>query len=189
MSRQAHPIKASIHPKDGACRIRTKSMRLAKSNGSPKAEKPEIFLWAVPKSLYIAADLRDIDLDDLQIHVSGTRLIFRGNFRSDLGAEKEAVHQAKNALITFNHILELPYEVDANQTAVQNEKGLISIILRRKESQYYGDHVGQSSFTKSMQRFFGENGNPSNKLKDEITILETLERYLEYQSGWSSPER
>ncbi len=34
-----------------------------------------------------------------------------------------------------------------------------------------------------MQRFFGENGDTSNNLKDEITILETLERYLEFHLG------
>ena len=157
MSRPAR--KASIHPIEGARRIRTKSVRLAKSNGSKK-ETPEIYLWAVPKSLFISADLRDINVDDLQIHVNGTRLIFRGYLHSDLPAKKEAVHQAKNAPVTFNHVLELPYEVDADKTEVQNEKGLISIILRRKESRHYSDRVTQSSFTESMQHFFGENGNP-----------------------------
>jgi HSP20 family molecular chaperone IbpA len=189
MSRQAHPIKASIRPKDGARRIRTKSVHFAKSDGAKEAETPEIILWAVPRSLFISADLRDTDLDSLQIHVNGTHLIFSGYLHSDLPAEKEAVHQEKNAPVTFNHILELPYEVDNDQTEVQNENGLISIILRRKESLPYSDRITQSTFTKSMQRFLGENGNPPNKLKDEITMLETLERYLEYQSGRCSSER
>jgi HSP20 family molecular chaperone IbpA len=189
MSRQAHSIKASIHPKEGARRIRTKSVRLAKFNGSKKAETPEIILWAVPRSIFISADLRATDLDSLQIHVNGTHLIFRGYLHSDLPAEEAAVHQEKNAPVTFNHILELPYEVDDDQTEVQNENGLISIIQRRKESRHYSDRVTHSTFTKSMQRFLGENGNPPNKLKDEITILETLERYIEYQSGRCSSER
>ena len=54
MSHQAHPIKASIHAIEGASRIRTKSVRLAKPNGSKEAETPEIFLWAGPKSLFIS---------------------------------------------------------------------------------------------------------------------------------------
>jgi HSP20 family molecular chaperone IbpA len=179
MSRQAHSMKASIRPTGGARRIRTKAVRVAESNGSQKADTPEIILWAVSRSLFISADLRDINLDRLQIHVSGTRLIFHGYLRSDVPAGKGAIRQTKNASKTFSHILELPYEVDADQTEVQNEKGLISIILRGAESRHHSDLVGQSSFTKSVKRYFGENADSSNKLKDEIMILETLDRYLE----------
>ncbi len=181
MSRQAHSMKASVHPAEGANRIRTKTVRIAQPNGSRGAENPEIFLLAGSKSLFISADLRGIDLDDLQIRVMGTRLIFRGTLRSDRTSEKGKIPQAKIASGTFRHVLELPYRVDADQAEVQNENGLISIVLKKEEQ--YSDRVGQSSFTNSVQRFFGENGNASNHLKDEITILETLERYLEYQLG------
>lgn len=183
MSRQAHPMIASIHPIEGASHIRTKSVRLTKPNGSRGAETPEIFLWAGPGSLFISADLRDIALDDLQIRVRGTCLIFHGTLRSDLPPEKGEIHQAKKASGTFSHALDLPYEVDVDQAEVLNENGLISIVLKRKESRQYDDRFAQSSFKTSMQRFFGGNGDSSNHLKDEISILETLERYLEYHLG------
>jgi len=183
MSHQAHPIKASIDAIEGASRIRTKSVRLAKSNGSREAETPEIFLWAGPISLFISADLRGIDLDDLQISVKGTCLIFHGYVRSDLPTEKGGIHQAKKTSGTFSHVLELPYGVDVDQAEVLNENGLISIILKRMESRQYNDRIAQSSFTNSMKRFFGVNGDSSDNLKDEITMLETLERYLEYHLG------
>jgi len=183
MSHQAHPIKAPIHAIEGASRIRTRSVRLAKSNGSKEAETPEIFLWAGPGRLFISADLRGIDLDDLQISVKGTCLIFHGNVRSDLPPEKGGIHQAKKNSGTFSHVLELPYEVDVDQAEVLNENGLISIILKRMESWQYNDRVAQSSFTNPMKHFLGENGDSSDNLKDELTMLETLERYLEYHLG------
>ena len=183
MPRHACPTEAPIYPIEGASRIRTKSVRLTKPNGSRGAETPEIFLWAGPGSLFISADLRDIALDDLQIRVSGTRLIFHGTLRSDLPPEKGGIHQAKKASGTFSHALDLPYEVNVEEAEVQNEDGLISIILKRKESMQYGDRVAQSSFKTSMQRFFGGNGDSPNNLKDEISILETLDRYLEYHLG------
>ena len=183
MSRQAHPTTASIPPIEGASRIRTKSVRLTKPNASKGAETPEILLWAGPGSLFISADLRDIASDDLQIRVSGTRLIFHGTLRSDLPPDKGGIHQAKKASGTFSHALDLPYEVNVDEAEVQNEEGLISIILKRKESMQHGDRVAQSFFKTSMQRFFGGNGDSSNHLKDEISILETLERYLEYHLG------
>ena len=183
MSHQAHLTKTSIHPIEGASRIRTKSVRVVQPNGSRGSETPEIFLLAGAKSLFISADLRGIDLDDLQIRVRGTRLIFRGTLRSDLPSGKGGIHRAKSASGIFNHAIELPYPVDVDQAEVQNENGLISIILKKEEPVQYNDRDGQSSFTNSMRRFFGENGDTSNKLKDEITILETLERYLEFHLG------
>jgi HSP20 family molecular chaperone IbpA len=184
MSHQAHPMKASSHPIEGASRIRTKSVRITQPNGSKRAETPEIFLLAGSKSLLISADLRGIDLDDLQIRVRETRLIFRGTLRSCLPSGKGGIRQAKIASGTFTHVLELPYRVDPDQAEVQNENGLISIVLKKEKSRPSGDRGKQSTFTDSMQRFFGENGDSSdNPLKDEITILETLERYLEYHLG------
>ena len=183
MSRQAHSIRAPVPPKEDASRIRTKSVRLKRPNGSEGAETPEIFLWAGSESLFISADLRGMDPEDLQIRVSGTRLIFHGTLRPGLTPGKGGIHLTKEASSTFSHALDLPYEVHADGAEVQNENGLISIILRRKESRQPGDRVTQSAFETSMMRFFGENGVSSRTLKDEITILETLERYLEYHFG------
>jgi HSP20 family protein len=183
MSRQAHSMKASIHPIEGASRIRAKSVRIVQPSGSGGSEIPEIFLLAGSKSLFISADLRGIDSDDLQIRVKENRLTFRGTLRSNVPSGNGEIHRAKSSSGVFNHVIELPYPVDVDQAEVQNENGLISIILKKEESAQCNDRDGQSSFTNSMQRFFGEKGDTSNTLKDEITILETLERYLEYHLG------
>ena len=124
-----------------------------------------------------------MDPEDLQIRVSGTRLIFHGTLRSGLTPEKGGNHLTKEASSTFSHALDLPYEVKGDEAEVQNENGLISIVLKRKESGQQNDRAAQSSFKASMQRFFGENGDASHNLKDEITMLETLERYLDYHLG------
>ena len=183
MPRQAYPIKASIFPMEGASRIRTTSMRLNKPNGPNGAEPPEIYMWVGSESLFVSADLRNFGLDDLQIRVRGTRLTFYGTLRSDLPPEKGGIHRAKKSSATFSHALDLPYEVKGDEAEVQNENGLISIVLKRKASGQQNDRAAQSSFKASMQRFFGENGDASHKLKDEITMLETLERYLDYHLG------
>ncbi len=181
MSRQSHAMEESILTIEGSGRIRTKAVHLDPSKGPKGKETPEIILWAGPGSLFISADLRGIDLDDLEIRVKGTCLTFHGELRSSLPSAKGRVRRADKATKTFSHVLELPYEVD--QAEVQNENGLISIILKRATSSPYNDRVAQSSFMNSMQRFFGEDGTSSDRLKDEIMILETLERYLEYQGG------
>ena len=183
MPRFAHQTNISLPRTEGVSRIRTTSVRLNKPNGPHGAEPPEIYMWAGSESLFVSADLRDFGLDDLQIRVRGTHLTFYGTLRSDLPSEKGGIHRVKKTSATFSHALDLPYEVKGDEAEVQNENGLISIVLKRKESGQQNDRAAQSSFKASMQRFFGENGDASHNLKDEITMLETLERYLDYHLG------
>jgi hypothetical protein len=139
-------------------------------------------MWAGTESLFVSADLRRFGLDDIQIRVQGMRLIFHGTLPPDLPAEKGEFRGERKSSRTFRHALDLPYEVHVDEAEMQNENGLISIVLKRKASPPR-DRVAQSSFLASLERFFGENGNSSRPgLKDEITMLETLERYLAFQS-------
>jgi HSP20 family molecular chaperone IbpA len=183
MFRYAYRTNIPVPRTEGASRIRTKSVRLNKPNGSKGTENPEIYLWVGSGSLFVSADLRDFGLEDLQIRVQGARLIFLGTLRPDLPSAKGVIHRAKQSSLTFAHALDLPYEVDGDHVEVQNDDGLVSIVLKRKESGQQNDRAAQSSFKASMKRFFGENGDAPHNLGDEITMLETLERYLEYHSG------
>lgn len=183
MSRYARQTNIPVPRTEGASRIRTQSVRLNKPNGSRGTENPEIYLWVGSGSLFVSADLRDFGLEDLQIRVQGARLIFLGTLRPDLPSAKGGIRRAKQFSTTFAHALDLPYEVDGDHVEVQNENGLISIVLKRKESGQQNDCAAQSSFKASMKRFFGENGDAPHNLGDEITMLETLERYLDYHLG------
>ena len=183
MSRYARQAKASLPRGEGAAsRIRTRSVYLDRPDGSRGTEAPEIYMWAGTESLFVSADLRRFGLDDIQIRVQGMRLIFHGTLPPDLPAEKGEFRGERKSSRTFRHALDLPYEVHVDEAEMQNENGLISIVLKRKASPPR-DRVAQSSFLASLERFFGENGNSSRPgLKDEITMLETLERYLAFQS-------
>ena len=183
MSRYAYRTNISLPVTEGVSRIRTKSVCLNKPNGPQGTEVPEIFMWAGSESLFVSADLRSFGLDDLQVRVQGMRLIFLGTLRSASRPERRGSRRTENSSTTFYHALELPYEVRDDEAEVQNEDGLISIVLKRKETGRQTGRAAQSSFQASMQRFFGENGDsPRNRLKDEITMLETFERYLAFQS-------
>jgi HSP20 family molecular chaperone IbpA len=186
LSRHAHQTNIPVPRNEGASRIRTKSVCLKKpsgSSGSKGTENPEIYLWIGSGSLFVSADLRGFDLEDLQVRVQGARLIFLGTLRPDLASGQEGIHRAKQSSTAFAHALDLPYEVNGDEADVQNENGLISIGLKRKESGTQKDRLAQSSFKASLKRFFGENGDASHTLGDEITMLETLERYLDYHLG------
>jgi len=183
MSRYAYRTNVPVPRTEGANRIRTKSVRLNKPNGSNGTENPEIYLWVGSGSLFVSADLRDFGLEDLKIRVQGARLIFHATLRPGVSPGQGGIHRAKPSSTVFTHALDLPYEVEGDHVEVQNENGLISIVLKRKESATLNGRLAQSSFKASMKRFFGENGEAPHNLGDEITMLETLERYLDYHLG------
>ncbi|HRT63117.1 MAG TPA: Hsp20/alpha crystallin family protein [Syntrophales bacterium] len=183
MSRHAYRADVPLPRAEGLSRIRTRSVSLSRPNGPGGTEAPEITLWAGSDSLFVSADLRGFGLEDLQIRVEGTRLTFHGNLRSDLPSGKREHHRVRRPAKTFSHALDLPFAVDDDEVEVQNQNGLISIVLKRKASGRQNDRAAQSSFKASMQRFFGVSGEASRSLKDEITMLETFDRYLDYHLG------
>ncbi|NPV04112.1 MAG: Hsp20 family protein [Syntrophaceae bacterium] len=139
-------------------------------------------MWAGSEGLFISADLRDLGLEDLRIRAQGMSLIFDGTLRPELPNAEGGTHRAKKAPAAFSHVLELPYEVNGDDIDVQNENGLVSIVLKRRDSGRQNSRAAQSSFRASIRRFFGENESTPRSLKDEIAMLETIERYLAFQS-------
>jgi HSP20 family molecular chaperone IbpA len=170
--------------------IRTESIRLpssdrrtAPSGRSGEKEEPGVTLWAGPKVLFINAVFPGIDLNDLQIAISGTRLVFSG----PLGAET-AIKKGRRRLQSnskhFTHSLDLPYPVDAERAEVRRENGLISIILKKAPSTAGdGNARLESSIINSMKRYFGDNGRSSDKRAEEDMILQSLEKYFSYIGG------
>jgi HSP20 family molecular chaperone IbpA len=165
--------------------IRTESIRLpsadrrsAPSGRSGEKEEPGVTLWAGPKALFINAVFPGIDLKDLQISITGTRLVFSG-FQRPNG--KNGRRRPQGAPMNFSHSVQLPYAVDADRAEVRKENGLISIILKKDESSAHnGNSRLESSIMNSMKRYFGGNGHPADPREDESRILESLEKYFAY---------
>ena len=86
-----------------------------------------------PKVLFINAVFPGIDLEDLQISITGKRLVFSGPLRADT-AVKKGRRRPRGTPKNFSHSVELPYPVDADRAEVRKENGLISIILKKDES-------------------------------------------------------
>ncbi|HEX7504091.1 MAG TPA: Hsp20/alpha crystallin family protein [Syntrophales bacterium] len=168
--------------------IRTESIRLpssdrrsAASGRSGEKEEPGVTLWAGPKALFINAVFPGIDLEDLQISITGKRLVFSGFQRPNPVSGKNGRRRSKGAPTNFSHSVELPYAVDADRAEVRKENGLISIILKKDESSAHdGNARLSSSIMNSVKRYFGENGRPADPREDENRILQSLEKYFAF---------
>jgi HSP20 family molecular chaperone IbpA len=168
--------------------IRTESVRLPTPDrrGAPSGrygekEEPGVTLWAGPKALFINAVFPGIDLNELQISITGKRLVFSGFQRPNPVSGKTGRRRPQSAPMNFSHSVELPYAVDADRAEVRKENGLISIILKKDESSARdGNARLKSSIMNSMKRYFGENGRPADPREDENRILQSLEKYFTY---------
>jgi HSP20 family molecular chaperone IbpA len=174
--------------------IRTESIRLpsaarraAPSGRSDEKEEPGVTLWAGPKALFINAVFPGIDLDDLQISITGTRLVFSGLQRLRPASGRNGRRRHQGDPMNFSHSVKLPYAVDADRAEVRKENGLISIILKKEESPARNGNARlESSIMNSMKRYFGDYGRSSDKRADEDVILQSLEKYFEYLGGKES---
>jgi HSP20 family molecular chaperone IbpA len=174
--------------------IRTESVRLpstdsrkAPSGRSGEKEEPGITLWAGPKVLFVNAAFPGIDLEDLQIAITGNRLVFSGALSSDTATARPSRRRAQRTPTFFSHTVELPYPVDADRAEVRKENGLISIILKKEESRAHrGNGRLQSSIMNAMKRYFGDCGSSPDRRADEAVILQSLEKYFEYLGGEES---
>jgi HSP20 family molecular chaperone IbpA len=170
--------------------IRTESIRVPPSNRpgassglSGEKEEPGITLWAGPKALFINAVFPGIDLEDLQITITGTRLVFSVALSPDAAA-KTRRRKPPGAPMNFSHSVALPYRVDADRAEVRKENGLISIILKKDESPAHGGNARmESSIMNSMRRYFGDYGRSSDNRTEEGRILQSLDKYFEYIGG------
>jgi HSP20 family molecular chaperone IbpA len=164
--------------------IRTESIRLPSSERPHEREEPGITLWAGPKALFINAVFPGIDLNDLQITITGTRLVFSGLLRPGPAIGKSGRRRPQGAPMNFSHSVALPYRVDADRAEVRKENDLISIILRKDESPSRdGNARMESSIMNSMKRYFGDYGRSSGKRAEEDRILKSLDKYFEYIGG------
>jgi HSP20 family molecular chaperone IbpA len=161
--------------------IRTESIRLPPSGRSGEKEKPGIALWAGPKALVINAVFPGMDLEDLQIGITGTRLVFSGFLRQNPAIGKSGRRRPRSTPEPFTHSIELPYPVDADRAEVRKENGLISIILKKDES---GARDGsarlESAIMNSVKRYFGDYGRSSDKRAEDDMILQSLEKYFAF---------
>lgn len=149
---------------------------------SYRGEKPGYTMWAGPKAILINAVLPGIDLEALQIRVTGKSLTFSGTLRPEKNGRGREAGRSSG----FNRTVELPYSVYADRAEVRKEKGLISVVLK-KETDPAGRRL-ESSILSSARRYFGADGSPSKNREEEDVILQVLDRYFSFLRGMSTPQ-
>src|SRR5262249_49778635 len=95
---------------------------------------PPVNMWEDPEHLYVEAELPGIDLNDLEIYVTGgNQLTIKGERKHSL-PEKGAWHRQERSYGAFVRTLDLPYEVNRDNVDARLENGILLVKLAKAES-------------------------------------------------------
>jgi len=97
-------------------------------------ESPAINLWEEADALCLEAELPGLELQDLEIFVTGhTQFTIKGERRQP-AVEKGVQHRQERGFGKFTRTLTLPFPVDENNVEAHFENGVLKVRLPKHES-------------------------------------------------------
>lgn len=106
-----------------------KALDLVGIKNPPKAEFPAIDLTETNDALHLVADLPGVDLDLLDLNVTGQILRLRGTAPPASGGQGGTPHRGERHVGPFERMLALPCAVDADSAHAELRNGVLSVRL------------------------------------------------------------
>jgi HSP20 family protein len=95
---------------------------------------PPVNIWEDGNSLHLEAELPGLELEDLEIFVTGnTQLTIKGERKQAL-PEKAIRHRQERGFGKFTRTFTLPFPVDPNAVTARFDAGVLQIDLAKHES-------------------------------------------------------
>lgn len=95
---------------------------------------PAVNVWEDADKVYVEAELPGLNLEDLEIYVTGgNQLTLKGD-RKQTTAEKGVWHRQERGYGAFTRVLTLPFNVDADKVDARFENGVLLVQLAKHES-------------------------------------------------------
>jgi len=106
-------------------------------NGNPfagPAAFPPLNVWEEGDQVYVTAELPGLNLNDLEIYVTGGNQLTLKGERKPCAPEKGVWHRQERAFGSFSRSLTLPFAVDADKVEARLENGVLAVKLTKHES-------------------------------------------------------
>jgi HSP20 family protein len=97
------------------------------------AWQPPVDIYEDENSVIIKAELPDVELKDIQVKIEDNTLLLRGERRQDNTVKKENYHRIERYYGSFQRSFALPLSIDRDNVRATCEKGVLTIILPKKE--------------------------------------------------------
>jgi HSP20 family protein len=111
---------------------------LARRGDRPAARRgarvfPSIVVSTAGNALFVRAEVPGMDMEDLDISVSGDTLTLRGERGTSEGLEGGWYHRRERQGGRFSRAVRLPAQVDGDQATASYEAGVLTVTLPLKE--------------------------------------------------------
>ena len=97
------------------------------------AWQPPVDIYEDESSVIIKAELPDVDQKDIEVKIEDNTLILRGERKQDNSIRKENYHRIERFFGSFQRSFALPLTIDRENVKASCEKGVLTIILPKKE--------------------------------------------------------
>ena len=95
--------------------------------------KPLVDIFEDEQAITIKAELPEIDEKDIQINLDNNMLTIKGERNLEKEEKKESYHRVERYYGSFQRSFELPTTVDRNNISASYDKGVLKIVLPKKE--------------------------------------------------------
>ncbi len=95
---------------------------------------PPMNLWEDAGNLYVEAELPGLNLEDLEIYVTGENQLSIKGERKQLDLTQGTWHRQERGYGNFARLMELPSAVDSDQVSADFKQGVLTITLPKRES-------------------------------------------------------
>jgi HSP20 family protein len=99
------------------------------------AEFPAVNVWQNEQSLVLTAEIPGASPDELDVTVAGNSVTLRGRRREQPVGEGDNFHRRERWSAPFSRTIELPVEVDTQNTEATYERGVLTLKLARPKEQ------------------------------------------------------
>lgn len=101
-------------------------------NGAPSY--PAVNIWEDAEAVHVSAELPGLDLNDLEIYVTGgNQLTLKGQRKRSV-PEKAVFHRQERGFGSFVRVLTLPFAVNSETVDAKLENGVLLVKLAKHES-------------------------------------------------------
>lgn len=101
-------------------------------------DAPRVNVAESDDEITVSAELPGIDEKDVEVFLSGGRLVIRGEKSEEREDKKRDYHRMEFVRSAFNRAIPLPAEVDAESVEARFRKGILTVTLPKVESERAG---------------------------------------------------
>lgn len=94
---------------------------------------PSVDISETKDNLIIKAEVPGIDAKDIDISIAGDMLTIKGEKKQQVEEKDENYHRLETRYGSFSRMIRLPVAIDADKTTATYEKGVLKLVLPKKE--------------------------------------------------------